>query len=182
VTLRPGDVLTVLGGQATRTIRGPGTFPIAAGGAARMADASRRGRFSAMRAGEMPPSPSVWHLDVTQSGTVCTADGTRPQLWRADAAEKVTLTVQPASGAARTLQWDAGKDVLDWPADLPATASAAYELSWDGSTDKSRLVFASVGAQPQDDQTLASALIAKNCRNQLDTLLEKVPDESAAAH
>jgi hypothetical protein len=175
VTLRPGDVVTVLGGQATRTLRGPGTFPVAAKDA--IASASRRGRFSAMRSGEVPPVPSVWHLDASQSGTVCVADAAKLQLWRSDPAEKVALTVTPTGGPARTVEWPAGKDVLDWPKDLPVAANAAYELSWSGSADKSKLVFASVGAAPKDEQGLADALIAKGCRNQLDALIETLPSD-----
>ncbi len=176
VTLRPGDVLIVLGGQATRTLRGPGTFPVSAGAAkVALASAQRRGRFSAMRAGEVPPVPSVWHLDVTQSGKVCVADTAKVQLWRADSADTLSLTVAPAGGAARTVEWPAGQEVLDWPKDLPVAADASYELSWSGSSDKSKLVFASVGTAPADEQGVAKALIAKGCQNQLDALLETVP-------
>lgn len=182
VTLRPGDVLIVLGGQATRTLRGPGTFPVAAGAAKlAMANASRRGRFSAMRTGEIPPVPSIWHLDVSQSGTVCVADGGKLQLWRADPAEKTSLTLAPAGGRARTVEWPAGAEVLDWPKDMPVAADASYELSWSGSADKSKLVFANVGAAPADEQGLAGALIAKGCQNQLDALLETVPAADEAA-
>ena len=182
VALRPGDVLTVLGGQATRTLRGPGTFPVAAGGAKlAMASASRRGRFSAMRAGEVPPVPSVWHIDASQSGKVCVADTGKLQLWRADPSEEVSLTLAPAGGAPRVLEWPAGQDVLDWPKDLPVAADAAYEVSWSGNPDKSKLVFAAVAAAPQDEQGLAKALIAHGCQNQLDALLETVPDEGSAA-
>jgi hypothetical protein len=147
-----------------------------------MASAQRRGRFSAMRAGEMPPVPSIWHLDVTQSGKVCVADTGKLQLWRADAADKVALTLAPAGGAARTVEWPAGQDVLDWPKDMPVAPEASYELSWSGNADKSRLVFASVGAAPQDEQSLAKALIAKGCQNQLDALLETVPAAEEGAH
>lgn len=183
VTLRPGDVLIVLGGQATRTLRGPGTFPVSAGATkVALASAQRRGRFSAMRAGEVPPVPSVWHLDVSQSGKVCIADTGKLQLWRADAADKVSLTLAPAGGAARTVDWPAGQAVLDWPGDLPVAADASFELSWSGSTDKSKLVFASVGAAPEDEQGLAKALIANGCQNQLDALLETVPAADEAAH
>ena len=178
VTLRPGDVMIVLGGQATRTLRGPGTFPVSAGPAKlAMANASRRGRFSAMRAGDVPPVPSLWHLDVSQSGSVCVADTGKVQLWRADPSEQVRLTLAPAGGAPRTLDWAAGQAVLDWPKDLPVGAGAAYEVSASNSSDKSKLVFASVGAAPQDEQGLAKALIAMGCQNQLDVLLETVPDE-----
>ena len=183
VTLRPGDVLIVLGGQATRTLRGPGTFPVSAGAAkVALASASRRGRFSAMRSGEVPPVPSIWHLDVSQSGKVCVADSGKVQLWRADPAEKIALTLAPAGGAARTVEWPAGQEVLDWPRDLPVAADAVYELSWSGSADKSKLVFASVGAAPRDEQGAASALIANGCQNQLDALLETVPSADGAAH
>ncbi|HEX9955059.1 MAG TPA: hypothetical protein VGB48_07590 [Allosphingosinicella sp.] len=181
VSLRPGDVMIVLGGQATRTLRGPGTFPVSAGATkVAMASAARRGRFSAMRAGDVPPAPSVWHLDVSQSGTFCVPDGGKVQLWRADASEKVSLTLAPAGGAARTVEWPAGEDMLDWPKELPVAADAAYQVSSSGSADTSKLVFASVGAAPQDEQGLAQTLIAKGCQNQLDTLLESVPNEGGA--
>jgi hypothetical protein len=175
VTLRPGDVLTVLGGQTTRTLRGPGTFPVSTGATRLAMNPSRRGRFSAMRSGEVPPVPSVWHLDVSQSGKACVADAGNVQLWRADASEAVSLTLSPAGGTARTLEWPAGKDVLDWPSELPVTAGTAYQLSWSGSSDTSKLVFATVGAEPLDEQALAQALITKGCQNQLDALLETVP-------
>jgi hypothetical protein len=176
VTLRPGDVVTVLGGKATRTLRGPGTFQVSAGPAkVAMASASRRGRFSAMRAGEMPPVPSIWHLDVTQSGKVCVADTARVQLWRGDANEAMRVTLASTGGAERTVDWAAGQDVLDWPKDLPVTSGAAYEVRVSGSVDTSRLVFASVGQAPQDEAGLAGALIAQGCQNQLDALLETVP-------
>jgi hypothetical protein len=176
VTLRPGDVLTVLGGQATRTLRGPGTFPVSAGAAkVALASANRRGRFSAMRAGETPPVPSIWHLDITQSGKVCVADSAKLQLWRTESANKVTLSLTPTGGAARIVEWPAGQEVLDWPADLPITAEAAYTLSWSGSAEPSKLVFATLGPAPQDEQALAAALIARGCQNQLDALLETVP-------
>ena len=176
VTLRAGDVITVLGGQATRTLRGPGTFPVSAGATkVVMANASRRGRFSAMRTGEMPPVPSIWHLDVTQSGKVCVADSPKVQLWRADASEAVRVNLAPAGGAAQIVAWAAGQDVLDWPKDLPVTTGATYEVSMSGSADTSRLVFASLGKAPQDEESLAEALIAQGCQNQLDALLETVP-------
>jgi hypothetical protein len=104
------------------------------------------------------------------------ADTAKVQLWRADASEKVSLTLAPAGGAPRTVDWAAGKDVLDWPKDLPVASDAAYEVSWSGNPDKSKLVFATVAAAPADEQGLAKTLIAKGCQNQLDALLETVPD------
>jgi hypothetical protein len=180
VALRSGDVITVLGGQATRTLRGPGTFPVGGGTKTATANASRRGRFSAMRSGEVPPLPSVWHIDASQSGTVCVADTGKVQLWRADAGETVSLTLQPSNGAGRTLTWAAGEDVLNWPMDLPVAQEATYELSSTANPDKTKLVFAAVGSAPADEQGLARTLIAKGCQNQLDALLETVPDEGSA--
>jgi hypothetical protein len=182
VTLRPGDVLVLLGGQATRTLRGPGTFAVGNVGGAKLAlaGAGRRGRFSAMRTGEVPAVPSVWHLDVSQSGTVCYADTARLQLWRPDAAEKVSLTLAPADGSAQTVEWPAGQDALAWPERVSVAADARYEVRWTGGAEASRLTFKALGSAPQDEQALAQALIAKGCQNQLDTLLETVPDEGAA--
>src|SRR5947208_7387334 len=61
ITLQGGDVVTVLGPAAAKTLRGPGNFP--AGQATLASAESKRGRFGALRASEIAKNPSIWDLD-----------------------------------------------------------------------------------------------------------------------
>ena len=75
ITLQGGDVVTVIGPGSAKTLRGPGNFD-----AKQMSLASaagQRGRFGALRAGEVAHSPSIWDVDVTQSGKFCVATPAR---------------------------------------------------------------------------------------------------------
>src|SRR3954453_23963440 len=51
ISLQGGDVVTVLGPRSAQTLRGPGSF--AAGQVALASAASARGRFGALRTGEI---------------------------------------------------------------------------------------------------------------------------------
>ena len=68
ITLQGGDVVTILGPNAAQTLRGPGNFD--AGQISLASAASQRGRFGALRAAEVAHNPSVWDVDVSQSGQV----------------------------------------------------------------------------------------------------------------
>ena len=83
ISLKPGDSVTVLGPNSTKTLRGPGTFPAASAGAEGLAmAAARRTRFGAMRSGDLALNPSPWNLDISQSGTICMAKGAALKMWR----------------------------------------------------------------------------------------------------
>ena len=78
ITLQGGDVVTVLGPSAAKTLRGPGNFDASQ---ISLASASgQRGRFGALRAAEVAHNPSIWDIDVTQSGKVCVVDAKKLQL------------------------------------------------------------------------------------------------------
>src|SRR6476620_2151726 len=72
ITLQGGDVLTVLGPNSAQTMRGPGNFD--AKQVTLASAAGRRGRFGALRAAEVAKNPSIWDVDVSQSGKVCIAN------------------------------------------------------------------------------------------------------------
>src|SRR5205809_3898246 len=65
ITLQGGDVVTVLGAGSAKTLRGPGIFD--AKQVTLASAAGQRGRFGALRTGEVAHNPSIWDLDVTQS-------------------------------------------------------------------------------------------------------------------
>ncbi|HEY0044891.1 MAG TPA: hypothetical protein VGB62_10110 [Allosphingosinicella sp.] len=175
VTLKPGDVVTVLVSNSSRTLRGPGQFRLAAAPARSTGAFNARGRFGAMRAGEIPSSPSLWHVDVSQSGTVCYT-GNEVKLWRPEAAEAVTLNVA-ANGTTKAVSWASGQDELPWPAALPLAENQEYTLTWTGNPDPSRLKFARLASVPEDAAGLAKAFIDHGCQTQLDLVLENVPVE-----
>jgi len=175
VTLRPGDLMVVIASNGTRTLRGPGTFTLASGGGGRMA-APRRGRFSALRtAGIVPRSPTLWHVDSTQSGKFCVTNASNVMLWRPEAEQSVTLTVTGAGGASHNVQWAAGESTLAWPPQVPIAPGAEYQLNWIGAPEPTRLSFAALTQEPTDLTSVAQALVSQNCQNQLDLLIETAP-------
>ncbi|HEX8667144.1 MAG TPA: hypothetical protein VF727_02085 [Allosphingosinicella sp.] len=184
LTLQPGDVVVLLGNDSTRTLRGPGTFtlgsPRPAGGIP-MAALARRGRFSALRSGEMGPrNPSIWNVDVSQSGKVCVSNPGAVTLWRPDANDASTVKLAAAGGSAQEEQWPAGEPTLAWPQRLPIAAGSEYEVSLAGSEAPSRVRFDVLPAVPSDTSATAQLLLEKGCQHQLDLLLETVPTEPAA--
>src|SRR3954454_11125728 len=89
ITLQGGDVVTVLGPAAAQTLRGPGNF--AAGQMTLASAESKRGRFGALRASEVAKNPSIWDIDVTQSGRVCVTNASKIQLWRPESEAEVKI-------------------------------------------------------------------------------------------
>jgi hypothetical protein len=175
ITLQANDTLVLLDQRGTRTLRGPGTFTPTGPAGTQMAAAApqRRARIGAVRnAGVVPRSPTLWHVDVTQSSTVCVADASNVTLWRPEAGETVTLSIQPAAGAPQRVEWPAGQATLAWPSALRLQEGSEYRLSWDGNSDPTRLRFKTLRSQPADVQEVASALIENGCEAQLDLLIE----------
>ena len=184
VALGPADVLVVLAADATRTLRGPGTFALqTARKVTRPAvNKLRRGRFSALRtAGIVPRSPTLWHVDVSQSGKVCLADKTNVMLWRPDATAGGKLTLTAANGATQTADWPAGEATLAWPSQVPIQDGAEYRLDMDGANEPTKLSFATLASVPTDVKAVAESLIEKKCDNQLDLLIGTVPAETTPA-
>ena len=176
ISLQSGDSITVVGGNSARTLRGPGTFPAASGGAQELAMASaRRGRFGAMRSGDLALNPSPWNLDVTQSGTIC-ATGTGLKLWRPDSADATKLTIKGA-GPATTLSWPAGKSTIDWPAAVPIGNGAEYQLAMADGAEAQKVRFAIMPAVPAEAIDAAKAHVDRGCQNQLDVLVEALGDK-----
>lgn len=180
IALKSGDTVIVLANGATRTFRGPGTFtatgPVRSGTGLAAASGNRRARTGAVRnAGIVPRSPTLWHVDVTQSGKMCIADPENVMLWRPDAADTVAITVAPAGGAAQEIEWPAGQATLAWPSALAVEEGVEYRVAWAGREEPTRLTFATLDAVPTDISQVAEALIAEDCQTQLDLLVETAP-------
>ena len=115
VTLKAGDILTLLDGRGTRTLKGPGNFNTSATASStndtRTSLTSllgtqrvRRARTGAVRGGaddgKLPRSPNLWYVDISQSATVCVPDTGNVQLWRPDLTEAVTVTARDETSGA----------------------------------------------------------------------------------
>jgi len=117
INLQGGDVVTVLGPASAQTLRGPGNFD--AKQVALASAAGQRGRFGALRASEVAHNPSIWDVDVSQSGKICVSDTSKVQLWRPDSEIAATVQIHSADGASQDLSWAAGSALTAWPAALP---------------------------------------------------------------
>ena len=170
ISLKGGDVVTLLGPSSAKTLRGPGNFDTKQVALASVA--GRRGRFGALRTAEVARNPSIWDLDVTQSGKVCVTPAGKLTLWRPDGDSAVKINIRSANGKSQELSWAAGKRSAAWPATLPISNSAQYEIEWPGSGDKSNVTFVTVPNAPADLVGAAQLLIENGCENQLDLLVQ----------
>lgn len=170
ISLRGGDVLTVLGPSSAKTLRGPGLFD--ARQVALASAAGQRGRFGALRAAEVAHNPSIWDIDVTQGGKVCVNDASKLQLWRPDSETEATVQIRADDGKFQELSWAAGKALTAWPAALPVKSGASYQIEWSGTGEKSSLEFGTVPGNASDLIGAAQVLIENGCQKQLDLLIE----------
>ncbi|MFP5328917.1 MAG: hypothetical protein ACLGHC_02100 [Alphaproteobacteria bacterium] len=172
IQLKPGDSVMLLNTNGAKTLRGPGTFAVAAAGGG--AATNRRARFSAMRSGELPMNPDPWNLDITQSGKLCVANAGKLTLWRPMKDDPIKLTIR-GGGGEQTIDWPAGSDTLPWPSALPITSGAEYQISQADTGDSARVTFVTLVNPPSDSVAIAQSLIANGCENQLDVLVETSP-------
>lgn len=170
ITLQGGDVVTVLGPNSAQTLRGPGNFNTST---VSLASASnKRGRFGALRAGEIAKNPSVWDIDATQNGKVCVTDTSKLQLWRPDSTAEATVNIRTGDGQVQPVTWVAGNSSVAWPAGLPLTSGGDYQIEWQDTGEKSNVTIIQVPASGDDLVGAAQVLIQNGCDNQLDVLVD----------
>ena len=169
INLQGGDVVTVLGPSSAKTLRGPGSFD--AKEVALASAAGQRGRFGALRSTEVAHSPSIWDVDVSQSGKFCVANPAKLQLWRPEKDGAGKVTISSADGKSQPLSWAAGKALAAWPSALPLTSGAQYQVEGLEGADKNNVELVIVKAAPNDLVGAAQVLIANGCQNQLDLLV-----------
>jgi hypothetical protein len=170
ISLQGGDVVTVLGPAAAQTLRGPGNF--AAGQMTLASAESKRGRFGALRASEIAKNPSIWDIDVTQSGKICVSNASKLQLWRPETEGDVKISIRSSDGKSQDVSWAAGKSSIVWPSALPVTNGAQYQIEWPDTGDKSSVTFVNVPNAPTDLVGTAQVLIENGCQHQLDLLVQ----------
>jgi hypothetical protein len=177
ITLQGGDVVTILGPGTAQTLRGPGSFDTTQ--VSLDTAASQRGRFGALRTADVARSPSVWDIDVTQSGKVCVADAKKLQLWRPDSDADESIEIRSSDGSAQKLSWAHGKALAAWPAVLSVKTGSQYEISSSVRPDKSSFEVVTLSAVPSDKVATAQELIRNGCQNQLDLLIANASKSGA---
>jgi hypothetical protein len=183
ITLRAGEQVMILANGGTRTFRGPGTFSpnTRLAGAATVNNGGRIARIGAIRdAGVIPRGPTIWHVDVTQSGTFCLTSASNVMLWRPDASAPVRFTVS-GPGGTRTLNWAANEPITAWPGGAPITNGATYTITQPGVAVPVTITFRVLSSELRDVAGVAQALIANGCQGQLDVLVESQPQQTAGS-
>ena len=178
IKLQGGDVVTILGPGTAQTFRGPGSFETAQIGLD--SAASQRGRFGALRTANIAHSPSVWDIDVTQSGKVCVVSAKKLQLWRPESDIAESIEIRSSDGTTQKLNWTRGKALTAWPAALPIKSGDTYEIVSSARPDKSKLEVSRLSAAPSDQLETAQVLIQNGCQNQLDLLVAQASKTGAA--
>lgn len=170
ITLKGGDVVTVIGPSAAKTLRGPGNFD--AGQVSLASAAGQRGRFGALRAAEVAHNPSIWDIDVSKGGRICITDASKLQLWRPDSEADMTVTIRSDDGKSQALNWAAGAALASWPTAMPLKSGGSYQVEWPDTGEQSSLDVVLVKSAPTDLIGAAQVLIANGCQKQLDLLVE----------
>jgi hypothetical protein len=171
VSLRGGDTLVLLDGKGSRTLRGPGSFPVisASGKPAATSFAAligqgnaRRGRVGAVR--PVPFPRQLWQASVDSSETFCFVQPASVRLYREDVTAARELSLRNlATGKSTKVSFDERQQIVDWPAGVPLDDGGHYSIGDAHLTAKA----VNPGASFAD---LGSALIQAGCTNQLDLL------------
>ncbi|WP_338468230.1 hypothetical protein RXV95_06680 [Novosphingobium sp. ZN18A2] len=203
ITLRSGDVVTVLDKVGTRVLRGAGSFDLDAtstrniGGAARLARSMNSPvavRAGAVRGGvpnEAGPilPPSIWIADIDKGGRVCVPRGSDLYLWRGEASQRRYTWLGEAEGGAMTrILWPKNTAGVPWPrAVVSLSDGQAYRSVDDSASDNGvdfELVVLDPDKVPTDASGLGVMLLDNGCKAQFEWLaktLEEPAAESATA-
>jgi len=174
LALLANDTLTILSRGGTRTFRGPGTVnvtgPIRVGPLASAISerTNRRSRIGAVRGQE--GERGLWDVNVTQPGTYCVRAGSRPSLWRANAREAASLSVN----AAR-VDWPAGRAFLRWPEGVAVVNGAQYDLSLSSGPAPATIRIVTIPSLPADPVDIGELLYRNGCQPQFEHLLASLP-------
>ncbi|WP_054946300.1 hypothetical protein [Novosphingobium sp. KN65.2] len=191
LTLKPGDVITVLDASGTRVLKGPGQVAVTGSGAATGSGltallantGARQSRTGATRSaigGGPARSPNVWYVDASRGGTQCLADANLTAIWRPDNATEGSATLtRESDGKSAVVDFRAGQSVRAWPVEeLPVAEGARFKIALTGAAQSVTVKVAMVNPANADLDGVASALLAKGCNNQMDVLVEGSKQEA----
>ena len=201
VTLKAGDMVTVLDKAGSRVLRGAGSFtmdsrvlrdrgiiPLLS----RSLSSPQAIRAGAVRGGssrdaaDSPIPSSIWIADIDRGGKVCVPQGSDLYLWRSkNSARRFTWLGEADGGGTVRLAWPARTSAISWPTSiLPLIAGRSYRSNDDGVADKFvdlEVVSLAPDAIPQDADALAALLFERGCAVQFELLANALERTSAEA-
>lgn len=181
--LRPGDSLVVLAPGGTRNWRGPGYFgliprPVVLANGQQARVTTGVVRSAPRREGVQPTQ--YWDYDIRSEGDLCVAGGARPSLWRPRGTSPARVTITAAGGTSHSFLWPAGQTRVEWPDAVPVRDRARYFLTVVGAAEPVRITthVLAPAAEERTDQ-IATSLVQRGCKAQLDTLIATRVDPTA---
>lgn len=198
ISLKAGDVVTVLTSEGTRVIKGAGTFRVGDRpqvASDRFASLTRKRAATRVRTGAVrgdtdgaATNPSLWYVDITRSGTVCLYDLATVRLWRPGTEGTATYRVMghgpghAETGVQAEVTFDDTVTVaaLD-PARLPISEDGHYMITAPDGSTSAELTFVLLADDFAAPDALAEALIAKGCTVQLEALATSMEASAEAA-
>ncbi len=184
VVLRAGDRVVIVAQGGTRTLSGPGNFPVRATVQTTQGRSTTLNRYlsasggSISRTGAVRGSvqdsvaPNLWVVDIASGGTFCTTDMANVTLWRADMTQDTLLMVEnvAAPEVKSSLAFVAGQNFRRWPSEeMPITEGQSYRITGPGMTESSIISFVAMPAVTPDTgaDAIATSLAERNCMGQL---------------
>lgn len=180
ITLKAGDVVTILDSRGTRILKTPGTFSTAATltstnsaiSAMLKNTGTRVGRTGATRGFEQPRS--IWLVDSTRAGKMCIADAKSVLVWRPASEAPAMMTITRISdGKTASLSFKTRISEALWPVtELPIVAGSEYRLSGAGMAKPVSVTLVNLDANAQDVAAALPALDKQGCSAQFDKFVE----------
>lgn len=199
VTLKQGDVVTVLDKAGTRVLKGAGSFVLdgainrdrgAAALLARSLSNPASVRAGAVRGpgdstGESVMPVSIWLADTDQGGNVCVPRGSDLYLWRGKSAKRsFTWLTEATGGEMVRMQWPPKTVGIAWPKTMLAPQEGRTYRIYDETTPETaaefRIVVLEPEAVPADAEALGTLLLDNGCRAQFDWLAATLDEEDVA--
>ncbi|MEQ1689046.1 MAG: hypothetical protein ABL874_10770, partial [Sphingopyxis sp.] len=183
IVLRAGDRVVIVGEGPSRTLSGPGNFPVRSANVANVNSTNTLGRYLSATGGTIsrtgavrgpldPPAsaPNLWVVDIAHGGTRCVFDTSNVTLWRADMSEDTLLMVEEVADPSHrsSLAFIAGQQFRRWPSDaMPIRSGASYRITGPGMAASNVISFVAIGAAPADAEGAANTLAEHGCTTQL---------------
>ena len=189
IVLRAGDRVTIVGEGPSRTLSGPGNFPVRAASASNSGSANTLSRYlnassaSIGRTGAVrarPPAPyarNLWTIDATGGGPRCIVSTDNVMLSRGDMQGAGTLTIATGEATAHNAQltFTDAQHFQAWPKEtLPIQAGTQYRVTSGDAANPNVISFIVLPEAPQNPEAAADALAANGCMAQLADLGEEL--------
>ncbi len=184
VVLRAGDRVVIVGQGGTRTLSGPGNFPVRATTQTTQGRSTTLNRYLSASGGSISrtgavrsvrgegSAPNLWVVDIASGGTFCAQDMSNVTLWRADWQQDTLLMVENTANpdVKASLAFFAGQNYRRWPSEeMPIVEGQSYRITGPGMSESSVISFVPVPAMNEDTnaETIATTLAERNCMGQL---------------